>query len=266
MSELKQAEKLKALGIKAASAQANPYSDLFAAIADAKTWSEFQTDVGSFSSFSSFEDYLVNEIGVDATEAELFRKRLEQKYASYSDFDAAIQGYADYAEWINTFSWGETIASESTTDGEKAAMDIRFHSEPGVTRDGLDVPAGTLELFGNRIQTAQTGAVAQDEEEPSGGSTKLFEWSNVSVSPTTPRVGETITVSGDLTNNSSYREPFLPTLQVDGEVVKEGDFTKIGPGSTRTFTFSYFSTEVGEHAAQLNASPKVTFTIIYSGL
>lgn len=257
MSSLTPKEKLKALGVSAPAVQNNPYLSVFGAIED-YGFSQFVTDVNNQSSFSEFETYLQDTIGLSAGDAEQFRKRMEQKYASFSDFQNALFGFSDEDEWINSFSWGATIAGDTTTsDGESLSGGIRVHAESGVSYDGVSVEAGTLELFGPRIETSQTGAASTKDSS--------FTTTNLTVSNTTPTTFETITIGADVTNNNSYDDDATAKLIEDGAVVDSKTF-RVGGGSTRSISFDRRYTELVSVEVKINEAGPETVVVIPDGL
>jgi hypothetical protein len=252
---------LKALGLKLPNTQANPLRDLWNDLADSTDYATFSDDVQGLSSYSEFETYLQDTHGFSAGEASTFREQLESKYASFTDFQDSLSTFDSYEEWENSLSWGETVGGESTDEDGRLVSGFRFHDESGVTREGVRVPAGTVEIFGEEIHTSNTSPPV--EEESSGS---LFSWANESYSPDVPTPYDPVTISADVTNNGSYAEPFVAALKVDGPVVDESDLVKIGPGNTRTFEFTYRFDEVGNYDVQISSSATQTIPVAPEGL
>jgi len=260
---LKPADKLKALGLKLPESQESPLKEEFDELKKqvenlSNGFSEFQNDVNNQSSFSEFETYLTDTLGLSASEASKLRKKYESKYTDFSTFQNELSSYSSFEEWRNSFSWGDTLGGETTEDGQATNAGIRFHGEAGITREGVQVPAGTVEIFGPEVHFSQTGATADEEEDKSS----LFSWSNESVDNATPVPYEDVTFSADLTNNGSYRENFVAALLVDGETVTTGDLFKIGPGNTRTVEFTYEFGEIGSYEVQISKSATIDVTVI----
>ena len=55
---------------------------------------------------------------------------------------------------------------ELTTDDGSPLAGIRVHSEPGQSYDGIDVPAGTAEVFGARVEVSERTPVVENEQPP----------------------------------------------------------------------------------------------------
>ena len=55
---------------------------------------------------------------------------------------------------------------ELTTDDGSPLAGIRVHPEPGQTYDGVDVPAGTTEVFGARVEFSEQTPVVESEQPP----------------------------------------------------------------------------------------------------
>ncbi len=265
--ELKPKQKLKALGLKLPESQENPlkteFDKLESAVEDLSNgFPEFQNDVGNQTSFSEFETYLTDTLGLSADVSASLRSKFEAKYGDFSTFQTELDSFITFDEWLNSFKWGDTIGGETTSDGVESNQGIRFHSEEGVTKEDVQVPAGTVEIFGPEIHFSQTGATADEEEDKSS----LFSYSNETLSDSSIFLDESATFSVDLTNNGSYQERFLPVLVVDGEKEKEGDLIKIGPGNTRTIAFEFFPPDTGDFDLRINKSATRTITVNNSGL
>ena len=256
MSSLTQKEKLRALGVKSPAVQNNPYIDIFDAIRDAKDYSTFTSDVNGQADFAAFETYLTNTIGVSTESASRFRSRMEQKYSSFGDFGTALSGFSSYDEWINSFSWGTTIAGDET-DGTQISAGIRIHGEDGLSYDGVNVPKGTLELFGPRIELSQTP--------PPIDASASFSTANLQIDDTLPNPYQTITITADVTNNSGYGLDHTAKLTFDGQVV-ESKTVGIGAGATETVEFTYSFPDYESVDVKVNEAGPTTVTVIPAGL
>jgi hypothetical protein len=256
MSSLTQKEKLRALGVKAPTVQNNPYLSTFDAIREEKDYSTFTSDVNGQASFAEFETYLTDTIGVGSETASRFRQRMEQKYETFGDFGTALSGFSSYDEWINSFSWGTTIAGDET-DGEQISAGIRIHGEDGLSYDGVGVPKGTLEVFGPRVELSQTP--------PPIDASSSFSTANLQVSETLPSPYETITISADITNDSGYGLDHTAKLTEDGQVVKSKTVS-FAAGETKTVEFTRRYTDYVSVDVKVNEAGPTTVTVIPQGL
>lgn len=256
MSSLTQVEKLRALGLKSPDASNNPYEGLFDQIEGAKSFSEFNTDVQGQSSFGEFETYLTDTIGMSSSDASRFRTRMEQKYADFPTFQSELSGFSSYEGWRGSFSWGTTIAGD-TTDGEGVTSGVRVHGEDGISYDNIRVPKGTVEVFGPRVEFSQT-------DPPIDASTD-FTASNLTVSNTTPTRYETIVISADITNNSGYATTFTAKLLEDSSVVKS-ETISFGVNETKTVEFQRRYTELVSVEVAINDTATETVVVIPEGL
>jgi len=247
---------LKALGLKLPNTQANPLRDLWNDLSDSTDHETFSNDVQGISSWSEFETYLQDNHGFSAGEASTFREQLESKYASFTDFRDALSTFDSYDEWENSLSWGETVAGESTDEDGRLVTGFRFHDEAGVTREGVQVPAGTVEIFGEEVHFSNTSPPVEEESSES-----LFSWANESHSPNVPNPHEPVTISADVTNNGNYAEPLVAALKVEGSVVDESDVVKVEPGNSRTFSFTHRFDEVGFYDVQISGSATQTISV-----
>jgi len=256
MSSLTQKEKLRALGISSATTQNNPYQDVFEQIEAAKTYSQFTTDVNGQSSYSEFESYLTGTIGVASDRATQFRKRMEQKYTSFSDFQNTISGFSSYDEWKASFSWGTTIGGDET-DGTNITSGIRVHAEDGVSYDGVNVPKGTTEIFGPRVEFSETP--------PPIDATASFSTANLTIDDTQPTPGQQIQIQADVTNNSSYSLDHTAKLQEDGTVV-ETTTVEIAASGTETVTFLRSYDEIESIDVKVNEAGPTTVNVAPASL
>lgn len=253
MSSLTSKEKLKALGVSAPAVQNNPYLSEFEAIEE-YGFSQFQTDVSGQASYSEFDTYLVDTIGLSSTKATQFRSRMEQKYTDFSDFQTTLSGFSNIDGWINSFSWGTTIGGDATTDdGSTVAGGIRVHNEAGVTYDGENIPAGGLELFGSEIHTSQSGA--------SSTKASSFATTNLQASNTTPDVFEDVIYTADITNNNSFEDTASAKLTENGEVVATKTVS-IGGTSTKQVAFTRRYEEVQSVDVKINEAGPVEVQVI----
>lgn len=216
MSNLTGDEKLRALGLKAASSQNNPYQSIFDKIRNAKDYSTFSSDVNGLADFSGFESYLTNTIGLSSSEASRFRQAMESKYADFSAFQTALSGFSDYDGWINSLRFGTTLAGDET-DGTGLTSGVRIHGEAGLSYDNVSVPKGTVEIFGPRIEFSETGS-------PVDASTS-FSFGSLSVSDTSPFLGQEVTISTTVTNNSGFNTQKTVKLTENGQVVDSKTIT-----------------------------------------
>jgi len=256
MSSLTAKEKLRALGVKSPSVQNNPYLSTFEAIREEKDYSTFTSDVNGQADFAAFETYLTDTIGIAAESASRFRSRMEQKYSSFGDFGTALSGFSGYDEWINSFSWGTTIAGDET-DGTQISAGIRIHGEDGVSYDGVSVPKGTLEVFGPRIELSSAPV-------PIDTSTS-FSTSNLSVDDTLPQPNQTVTITAEVTNNSGYGLNHTSKLTFDGQVVESKTFS-YASGESKTVKFTYSFSTYTSVDVKINDAGPTTVTVIPAGL
>lgn len=261
MSSLTAKEKLRALGVKAPSVQNNPYLNSFESIESSKTFSQFETDVSGQSSFSEFETYLEDTIGLSADDAAQFRKKMEQKYPSFSDFQSSLSGFSSFDEWINSFSWGTTLGGDTISGGGQgggvSAAGIRIHGEDGVSKAGVNVPKGTLEIFSPRIELSSADAPID--------ATASFASGNLTISDTLPTTFETITISADITNNSGYSLDHTTKLTFDGNVV-DTSTDNYGPSETKTISFTYTFEELRSVDVKVDGAGPTTVSVVPEGL
>lgn len=261
--KLQPEDKLKALGLKLTESQESPLRDEFDALENAVSglsngFTEFQNDVSNEGSFDNFENYMTNDLGLTSTEASRLRQKFEAKYGDYNTFDTEVNSFSTFDAWRNSFVWGDTIGGETTSDGETRNAGIRIHSEDGITRDDVAVPAGAVEVFAPEIHFSQTGATVDEDPDKSS----VFSWSNMSASETTINPGDTITLSADLTNNGSYPENYTPALIIDDATVKTADTITVDANATQTVSFSRTFDDLGVFDVRISKSSTVQVSVV----
>ena len=79
-----------------------------------------------------------------------------------------------------------------------------------------------------------------------------------SVVPATVDVGQSVTVTVDVTNTGDIPGDITVTLRLDG-AIKESKVERVGPGETRPVTFTILEEAAGTHTVQVNDLPEITF-------
>lgn len=214
-------------------------------------WSTFQGHLDAYdldgdgtdediTSYSDFDTYLQDN-GFTSLEAQAFIDKIKN---TWSDEDSSGTSYDEFENWVETTgtsyeefqSQFSTTAGmtgeEETSEGEKVTG-IIFHDEAGVSKDGVNLPPGTTEVFGNRIEFSQTENIETGDP--------LMSYSNLAIDNQTPEKFETITISCDLENIGDVGGDAFPQLKVDGEVVKSQGpiFLLNGESTSISFTYSF---------------------------
>lgn len=232
MTELTEGKRLKWLGLRR---EGDDQSEINAEISRLKdTVGEFdayQSFVGNSSSISNHESRLINNHNWPSPDAELFSSKIENSFDGWSAYDNYINvQVSSYQTMKGDFPSEITFGGiETTSDGE-IAVGVRLHEEQGVSKKGLTVEAGTIELFGTRFEVSQM-------EQPSADQRDLA-YGPVQADPMSPDVDEEFDVFCDITNNSNADVRIFPQLAVNG-VVEEQQQLDIPQGETREARFSY---------------------------
>lgn len=253
MSDLSQKKKLVWLGLKRPQADLSEIAfgvdKLKAEVGDYDT---FQSDLDNVSNYTEFETYLENN-GFTNQEANNLIDRTKNNFNSYSDFKDYVQNQTDsYAELKNGYDSNKTIGSEEETNDGQQLAGVKFYESDGVTRDGVSVPAGSVEVFGKEVHFSQTTG--------STGSSASFSFSNLSVSNTNPNRGESVDISATVTNNGGVDGTAYAGLTEDGSVVdSKGVIVDANSSKTVTFTRTYNEYQQVDVSIQ-NLSP-ITITV-----
>lgn len=266
MSGLTQDDRLRALGLKQESSQADPGRGNFERLKDSTTsFEEFRGDVqNALSTFDELENYLLDlvddeeEALFDAEQAERFRMDLETKYDGFDALQGDLDEHTSYDEWESSFRFGTTIGGDTMDGDGEQNSGIRFHGEDGISYAGIPVPAGTAEIFAPRIELSQTEPTIEDPD-------AVFEVTNFEVSNTTPTPYETVEYSAQIENQSGYSTSFTARLMENDERV-ESKTLDFQVGETRTVTFTRRYEDYDSYEVRINDSVEETVVVIHPGL
>lgn len=254
-SNLTQDDKLRALGIRSPEAGSDISQDLFETIQEAfDSLDEFEDEIDNFTSFDEFENYLVNQGILDAEDAERLRQRIEARFGDYQSLLDEIDSADTFNEWISQYNPGGGVTGGSN-------QGVRFHEQAGVSRNGIQVPAGTVEVYGARVEFSET--------DPSANPEISFTTSNISASSTTIGVQTTqtfdifpeeVVISADVTNTSGGEAEITSRLYEDDEEVETTTST-FADGETVEVSFAVRPSGLGQHDFRINQSDSVTITV-----
>jgi len=210
------------------------------------------------SSYSDFKTYLLDNAFTES-EADAFIEKIKLNFDSYQDFEDFIENEAEsYEDVAVQFGSGTGITDGQKTEDGGSVSGLEFHDEQAVSRDGVTLPPGTVEIYGNRIEFSQTDSVVTEDA--------LMSYSNLQVSNTTPLKYETITISADIKNIGSNAGDAFPTLTVDGEVVKSKGPIYIVNGGTDSVSFDYSFDELMSVEITIDTLSSQTVAVIPEGL
>lgn len=270
MSELTEDQKLVKLGLRSPNQTQSAGSEVLEKFKQkiAESFKTFQEnfEYANLSSFGDFETWLVDN-GFTQTDATNIRNSFEKKYSSFSDFKTAvIDDFGSWEDFENDFASNTGLRSDRENENGLAAGGIKVYEEDGIGRNGQDIPAGGVEIYGKEVHFSQSGAVKQTKEESSGTEDPIV-WSNLSVSPTGVRIGDTVDVEADVTNNTGFVGNVVAELIVDG-TVKDKKTRELSGNTTITVSFEYTGGEDGTGSFDIGISKAGTeeVTVIYGGL
>lgn len=263
---VKEKEKLVWLGVKRSSShQSEAKGDIDRLQENVGEYSTFQTDLDNVSNESEFQTYLENN-GFSTSEAKNFIERINNNFtdsdnsgSSFDEFKDYVQNDSNtYSKLKSEFSSQNSYFSDlETSDGEPVAG-FRIFEQPGVTYDGVSVPAGSVEIFGQQIHFSQSEAPKSGSGSGSTGDGSTFTVNNISTDKdaNTTLIGETVAISADVTNNGDYTEFFSAPLIEDGEVIENENFN-IESGATEEVTFLVAKEEYASHIYQIATSGEI---------
>lgn len=272
MSELTEEQKLVKLGLRSPNQTESSLTETKDKLQTniAEEWATFQENFedANLTSFDDFETWLTDN-GFSADTAANIRQKFENKYGDWSTFsDSIINEYESWSDFENDFASNTGLRSTRTTESGLSAAGIKVYEESGIGRSGQSIPAGGVEVYGAEVHFSQSAAVQDTADESAGGQTPI-EYSNLSVSPTGLQQGDTITVSADITNNTTYNAPVVAELIVDGSV-EVNKTVEVSGGSTETVTFEEvvggLVPSTGTFDFTIGPLSPVSVTVAYGGI
>lgn len=217
-------------------------------------WSSFQSGVDGSADYAELEGNL-ESTGFPADRTGEFTSKCQQNIGDFTTFSNTVSSLNSYIEFQKQYGNHSGVAGRSTTDSGAPVAGIRVHDSAGVSFSGVDVPAGTTEVFGQRIEFSETRG---------GVSVSGANYANFTVTDTTPTVGREVGFSADVTNpNSDTGIPVSVSLTEDGEVVRSVN-VRLQPGETREVSFALTKFGVERHTYRIGSSSSATVTWIPS--
>lgn len=266
MADLSDEEKLVWLGLKQPKQEVTIIKGDLNKLQDALTFEQFQSDLDDVADFSELNTYLQNEANFSSDEADSFIEKIQQNFSDEDSSGSVYDEFKDYTQntattwetFKNNFGNQATFSGEVETESGEPAAGIRVHDQNGVSYDGVVVPAGTVEVFGTRVEFSQ-------QDTPFTGEA-LISYSNLQVSNTIPEKFETITISADIDNIGDVFGDAYPQLKIDGEVVSTAGPITIPNGGSDSIEFTWTFTELQSVEMTIGALEPETVSVIPTGL
>lgn len=204
-------------------------------------WETYQGDVtggedgDGLTSYGEFNTYLT-DAGFTQDEADTFEQKVKDNYDSWSDHEGFVGTQAQsYAGYKNGFGTAVGLQGETETEDGEPVGGVRVHDSAGVSYAGVPVEAGTVEIFGRRVEVSQ--------QAPPRAEDGTINYSNLTVEPdTVVDVYNEVTITADVENTNSGARRETVTLTEDGDVVAEKT-VDIPANTTETVVFSREKTE-----------------------
>lgn len=259
------AEWLVWLGINTPGSSTNAASGDVALLKQAyeEDYGLFQEDVDGWTSYDEFEAGLA-ALGPDGeaispTQAADIRTRASQRYSVWGDFQTFVEDSADWPEFANGFGGGVTsLTGNSSTGSGEPAAGIRIHDQEGLSFNGAQVPAGTVEVFGGRVEFSEQGA---------GVTTQPVTYSGITEDSGDGTLisGQTLTVTATVTNPNDTQVTPTVELLLDSSVADTKQVSVPANGST-TVSFEYRENDYVCYDIQIGTSGTVTVCWVPSAL
>lgn len=192
---------------------------------------QFQEDITSsaITSFSDIETYLQNN-GWSADEAQDFVTNIENNFSTFQDFETFVDNSSSYQDLTQQFNNTAVFSGTSQTANGVPAAGVRVHDQAGSTFDNVQVPAGTVEVFGQEVHISEQNA-------PSTQSNVNYSNLDVRDSDNVVDIGESLDIAADVENtNSTSVDVEVPYLE-DGSV-EDRKTVNIPANTTETVVFT----------------------------
>lgn len=206
-------------------------------------WSTFQTEVGNDTTYEEFKTTLT-DAGWTEEEAQTLIDKIKNAYTdddssgtTWDEFsDDVANNHSSYEEWSTVFDSGTGVQGDGKTDSGEPIAGVRIHENAGISYSGVEVPGGTIEVFGQRVEFSQ--------QDPPRGSEAKVAYSNFSTddADNTETIGNDMVFSADVTNANSWAVTATVPLTEDGEVVDSKE-VRIPASGTETVSFSVTKNE-----------------------
>lgn len=196
----------------------------------------YQSGIADLTSHADHESYLQNN-GFSAEDATATTDRIKQAFSDddssgsvWDEYNDYVQNDAEsYLDLENRFGktqvWGSNVEAGDGT----AAAGIKVYENAGVSKAGIQVPQGAVEIFGREVHFSQSDAAKGDPGD--------INWSNLRTVESTPvDVGESVTIQADGSNSTGQDLSVTVQLVQQGSVIDSQDVT-IDDGETKTVEF-----------------------------
>lgn len=242
------------------------------------------------------ESFLTNALqnnGFSETQALKFASKCRSNFpaddtengdTSFENFSQHTQNSNGWADWKAEFKKNANFSSELLTEDGASAAGVEVYDAQGTTRDGVEVPPGTIEMYGYQVHFSKTGEYrtgsgtgtvdesGADEQQDDGPSFTVENIRTVS-GDTVVYKGQEVTIAVDVVSQSDYPEYVSLGLYEDGDLVdtvmlggmntgssddlNETD-SKLQPGETRTIKYKVVKEDVGCHEYDLADTDPIT--------
>lgn len=222
----------------------------------------------SIGSYENFKSYLTS-IGFEEGKADRFIEKIKQSFSSFSDFKNFAINEVDSFEALKTgFDSSNQITAEVENENDQSMAGIKFHESQGVTRKGVTVPAGTTEIYGSEIHFSQsTTSIGEDTSDGDPSGSGGFEWSNIRTKSgdTQFPVYSTATIQADVTNNYTTLATVTASFIEDGSQISN-DTVAVPGGETETVEFTVNKSDYTSHDYQIRNTSAITVSWIPQGI
>lgn len=165
-------------------------------------------------SLEDFEDFAV-EVRNGETRADKFVSRLEilfESFDAYVDYTGEQESFDEYAANI--------ISPDGVfdVDNNDKPFGIIIHRDEAVSRDGVPVPAGTVEIVGTEVHVS--GYVENTDAEQVDNRSGKIEVVEVSTDKQSYTIGESVIITATVENTGDVTDKRSIPFSVNGEIVE----------------------------------------------
>lgn len=221
-------------------------------------WEDFQSAVEGDGSYSDFSTTLQNN-GWDEEDATAFIDTLKRDYTDWADFANDVGAKETYEEWSTGFGSVTGMSGTLTTDDGKSAAGIRIHESPTVSESGVQLPAGTVEVFAQRIEFSSTAPPRPPDQPITVSNFECTDPDN------TIEIFVEMFFEADINNPNDHSVQVTVPLIEDGSVIQQQTLRIAQNGTKRVrFGVTKFETFCGDYA--ISKSDTVLACWVHTGL
>lgn len=219
--------------------------------------------------FDAFEAWLADNEEIDDDLAQKIRNEYEDTFEDFETLHEVIEDGESFFDLEVNFEQSMSLESELEDEDGRSVAGIQVYESGGLGRNGQEIPAGGVEVYGQEVHFSQSDPDADDEddgdEDEDTGTTYRFAYSDLEVSDNLPIPRQTITVSCRVTNDAGRARAETVQFYEDGDVIGS-EYVSLVALDTTTVEFEWSSEEYKSVELGIGPLPPETVTVTHPSL